>query len=99
MNAQPDPDEFCPCCGRWVDHLDEQTGWCPPCAGSTTTGIVCNRCSRTKPSSHYSTKYWRGVCRSCQTATKNAWRAANPERDKANNEAIYARRRAARAAR
>jgi hypothetical protein len=99
MNAQPDPEEFCPCCGRWVASLDDVTGWCQACAGCTPTGTICNRCGRAKPDSHYSSRYWRGVCRSCRTETKNAWRAANPLRDKANNEATYARRRAERAAR
>lgn len=92
MNAQADLEEFCPCCGKWVTALDDVTGWCPHCCGSTPGGMPCRKCGRAKPHDHYSSRYWRGVCRACRTEQKNAWRTANPERDRANNVASYARR-------
>ena len=53
-------DELCPQCGNFVDELDDETGWCFECSG--TSEARCLACSRPfiKDQSH------RKLCPACR---------------------------------
>lgn len=75
--AAPEPEEFCPSCGKFVRVLVERTGWCDWCTceyrhpGRVLTR--CESCERPFPATFKKMKngepgnYMQKICGSCKT--------------------------------
>jgi len=56
-----------------------------------TTTAHCNKCGLDKPlDAFFQHPKHRTVCKACKSAQRQAWRAANPERNRASARRVYA---------